>query len=59
MTVMKAIGFAQPNIHALFDALEPLDTEHVAVPAWNEAIKEYYNPDAAGVADHLVGQPVS
>jgi len=58
VTVMTAIGFAQPNINALFDALEPLDTEQVAVPAWNETIKEDYIPDTAGIADHLVGQPV-
>ncbi|NED13879.1 EF-hand domain-containing protein [Streptomyces sp. SID9124] len=58
MAVMAAIGFAQPNARALFDALEPVGTEQVAVPAWSDAIKEYYNPDATGVSDHLVGQPV-
>ncbi|MCX0241996.1 EF-hand domain-containing protein [Streptomyces drozdowiczii] len=58
MAVMAAIGFAQPNTRALFDALEPVGTEQVAVPAWSEAIREFYTPDATGVSDHLVGQPV-
>ncbi|NEC68884.1 EF-hand domain-containing protein [Streptomyces sp. SID9727] len=57
--VMTAIGFDEPNIHALFDSLEPTGTEQAAVPAWTEAIKEYYRPDAAGIADHLVTAPAS
>jgi Ca2+-binding EF-hand superfamily protein len=57
VAVMTAIGFDLPNIHALFDALEPTGTEQAAVPAWVEAIKEFYRPDAAGIADHLVGSP--
>ncbi|MFF4244886.1 EF-hand domain-containing protein [Streptomyces sp. NPDC001822] len=58
VATMTAIGFATPNIHALFDALEPMGTEQVSVSAWAESIREYYNPDAAGISDHLVGQPV-
>ncbi|MEV0122134.1 EF-hand domain-containing protein [Streptomyces sp. NPDC050703] len=55
---MTAIGFAPPNIHALFDALEPTAADQVAVSAWNEAIKDYYRPDLAGIAgDRLVGSP--
>ncbi|MFD3611116.1 EF-hand domain-containing protein [Streptomyces atroolivaceus] len=58
--VMSAIGFALPNIHALFDSLEPTATDQVAVPAWAEAIKEYYRPDLAGiVGDRLVSNPTS
>lgn len=56
--VMTAIGFALPNIHALFDGLEPTTADRVAVPAWAEAIREYYRPDLAGiVGDRLVGDP--
>ncbi|GAA2612873.1 EF-hand domain-containing protein [Streptomyces axinellae] len=59
VAVMTAIGFALPNIHALFDALEPVGTEQASVPVWAEAIKEYYSPDAAGTAgDLLVAAPV-
>ncbi|SEB66276.1 Ca2+-binding protein, EF-hand superfamily [Streptomyces sp. 2131.1] len=58
VAVMKAIGFATHNIHAFFDALEPAGTEHASVPAWTEAIKDYYRPDKAGLADHLVTAPV-
>lgn len=56
--VMTAIGFALPNIHSLFDALEPTASDQVAVPVWAEAIREYYRPDLAGIAgDRLVGDP--
>lgn len=55
---MTAIGFALPNIHSLFDALEPTAADQVAVSAWNEAIKDYYRPDLAGiVGDRLVASP--
>lgn len=57
VAVMTAIGFAPPNIHSLADGLEPTDTDQVAVPAWAEAIKEYYRPDVAGIVDRLVGAP--
>jgi Ca2+-binding EF-hand superfamily protein len=57
MAVMTAIGFSQPNIRSLFDALEPAGTEQASVSAWADAIREYYDPEAAGIADHLVTQP--
>ncbi|TRV71719.1 calcium-binding protein [Streptomyces sp. 130] len=59
VAVMTAIGFSEPNILALFDALKPAGAEQASVPAWTEAIQEYYRPDAAGIADHLVAVPVS
>nr|BFD87331.1 EF-hand domain-containing protein [Streptomyces sp. Xyl84] len=58
--VMQAIGFALPNINALFDALEPVGADQASVPAWADAIREYYHPDAAGTAgDLLVGTPAA
>ncbi|MET7344628.1 EF-hand domain-containing protein [Streptomyces sp. NPDC005547] len=59
VAVMRAIGFAPHNIHALFDALEPAGTKQASVPAWTEAIKDYYRPDATGIADHLVTAPAN
>jgi Ca2+-binding EF-hand superfamily protein len=56
--LMTAIGFQLPNIHALFDAFEPDESDRVRVPVWVEAIKEYYGPDKGGVpADYLVAVP--
>jgi len=57
VAVMTAIGFALANIKTLFNALDPAGPERASVPAWAEAIKEYYRPDAAGIADHLVSRP--
>jgi hypothetical protein len=58
VALMTAIGFALPNIHALFEAFEPDASDRVRVPVWEEAIKDYYAPDKAGIAgDHLVGTP--
>ncbi|MEC3995404.1 calcium-binding protein [Actinacidiphila sp. DG2A-62] len=54
VALMTAIGFALPNIHALFDAFEPDQDDRVEVRTWVEAIKDYYAPDKAGIADHLV-----
>jgi Ca2+-binding EF-hand superfamily protein len=55
VALMTAIGFELDNIHALFDAFEPNDSDQVAVPVWVAAIKEYYRPEKAGiVGDHLV-----
>ncbi|WP_405901467.1 EF-hand domain-containing protein [Streptomyces sp. NBC_00727] len=59
VAVMTAIGFSPPNILALFDALTPANAEQASAPAWAEAIKDYYRPDAAGIADHLVTAPAS
>ncbi|MED7951046.1 MULTISPECIES: EF-hand domain-containing protein [unclassified Streptomyces] len=56
--VMTAIGFALPNIHSLFDGLEPTSTDQVAVSDWAESIRDYYRPDLAGIlGDRLVGTP--
>jgi hypothetical protein len=52
---MIAIGFELDNINALFDAFEPTENDQVTVPTWVEAIKDYYRPEAAGIAgDKLV-----
>ncbi|MFE3825760.1 EF-hand domain-containing protein [Streptomyces sp. NPDC059092] len=52
--LMRGVGFQRPNIHALFDALEPTDDDRVAVDAWAEAIRDFYRPEKAGIAgDHL------
>ena len=56
VALMIAIGFEPDNIHALFDAFEPNDSDQIPVPVWVAAIKEYYGPEKAGIAgDHLVG----
>jgi len=55
VALMTAIGFDLPNINALFDALGPSSADEIEVPVWVEAIKDYYQPDKAGIAgDHLV-----
>lgn len=58
--LMIAIGFDLSNINALFDAFEPNGDDQVRVPVWVEAIKEYYQPEAAGTTgDKLVGSPAN
>ncbi|ONI81548.1 calcium-binding protein [Actinosynnema sp. ALI-1.44] len=53
--LMTAIGFKRPNIDALFDAFEPNDDDQITVSVWVTGIKDYYQPDATGIAgDHLV-----
>lgn len=60
VALMTAIGFDLPNIHALFDAFEPDDTDRIPVPVWVRGIEEYYSPDMAGIAgDHLVNSPTT
>ena len=55
LDLMIAIGFDRPNINALFDAFQPNADDQVAVPVWVAAIKEYYQPEAAGTSgDKLV-----
>ncbi|MER5864847.1 EF-hand domain-containing protein [Kitasatospora sp. NPDC002040] len=55
VALMTAIGFELPNIHALFDALDPVDGDLVPVPVWVEAIRDYYQPDKADIpGDRLV-----
>lgn len=53
--LMTAIGFARPNIDALFDALGPTFDDRIAVADWLSAIIDFYQPDMAGIAgDKLV-----
>ncbi|WP_433891674.1 EF-hand domain-containing protein [Streptomyces sp. CA-111067] len=53
--LMTAIGFARPNIDALFDAFRPTADDRVPVRTWVEGIKDYYAPDKSGIpGDHLV-----
>jgi Ca2+-binding EF-hand superfamily protein len=60
IALMIAIGFSLDNINALFDAFEPNENDQVTVSTWVEAIKEYYQPEAAGTAgDKLVGAPAN
>lgn len=54
IALMEAIGFRQPNIEALFDALGPAQGDRVAVDAWAEAIRDYYRPEKSGIAGDLL-----
>ncbi|MFF4172484.1 EF-hand domain-containing protein [Streptomyces sp. NPDC001744] len=55
VSLMRAIGFEEANIHALFDAFGPDDKDRVAVDTWAVGIKDYYAPDLAGIpGDRLV-----
>jgi Ca2+-binding EF-hand superfamily protein len=55
VALMTAIGFDLPNIHALFDAFEPTDSDQIRVSVWVRGIIEYYSPEMAGIpGDHLV-----
>jgi hypothetical protein len=52
---MRAIGFAEANIHALFDAFGPDAEDRITVTTWARGIEDYYAPDMAGIpADQLV-----
>lgn len=56
VALMTAIGFALPNVHALFDAFGPNDDDEITTETWIAGIKDFYAPDKAGIAgDHLVG----
>ncbi|MBD0710415.1 MULTISPECIES: EF-hand domain-containing protein [unclassified Streptomyces] len=60
LSLMTAIGFEEPNIHALFDAFGPDAEDRITVDAWAVGIKEYYAPDLAGIpGDRLVGAPAA
>jgi len=59
VALMKAIGFEEANIHALFDAYEPDAKDRIAVKTWADSIEDYYAPDLAGVPDRLVSVPVA
>ncbi|SER21726.1 EF-hand domain-containing protein [Actinokineospora terrae] len=53
--LMSAIGFRTENIHALFDAFGPSEADRIRVATWVEGIKDYYQPEKAGIAgDQLV-----
>jgi Ca2+-binding EF-hand superfamily protein len=55
VALMTAIGFGLDNIHALFDAFEPTDSDQIRVPVWVTGIKEYYRPEMTGIpGDRLV-----
>ncbi|GAA2649408.1 EF-hand domain-containing protein [Streptomyces aculeolatus] len=55
VSLMKAIGFEEPNIHALFDAFGPDTEDRITVATWAVGIKDYYAPDMAGIpGDQLV-----
>lgn len=58
VSLMKAIGFEEANIHALFDAFGPNAEDRITVATWTTGIKEYYAPDMAGIpGDRLVAVP--
>jgi Ca2+-binding EF-hand superfamily protein len=60
VALMTAIGFALPNIDALFDAFEPDESDRILVSTWITGIKEYYRPEMAGIpGDHLVSTPTT
>lgn len=60
VALMMAIGFELANIHALFDAFEPTESDHITVATWVTGIKDYYGPDKAGIpGDYLVSEPTA
>jgi Ca2+-binding EF-hand superfamily protein len=55
VALMRAIGFGQANINALFDAFGADGADRITVAAWDHGIREFYAPDKGGVAvDKLV-----
>ncbi|MEW2391108.1 EF-hand domain-containing protein [Streptomyces venezuelae] len=55
VSLMRAIGFEEANIHALFDAFGPDAEDRITVSTWATGIVEYYAPDMAGIpGDELV-----
>jgi len=59
VALMRAIGFEEANIHALFDAYGPDAEDRVLVVTWADSIEDYYAPDLAGVPDRLVAVPAA
>jgi hypothetical protein len=56
VALMLAIGFQLPNIHALFEAFGPDESDRITKAVWVLGIREYYGPDKAGIpGDQLVG----
>ncbi|MEU4796625.1 EF-hand domain-containing protein [Streptomyces sp. NPDC023327] len=55
VSLMRAIGFEEANIHALFDAFGPDAEDRITVATWADGIEDYYAPDRAGIpGDRLV-----
>ncbi|MCX5384733.1 EF-hand domain-containing protein [Streptomyces sp. NBC_00083] len=55
VALMRAIGFEEANIHALFDAFAPDADDRITVATWATGIEEFYAPDLAGIpGDRLV-----
>lgn len=55
VALMRAIGFEEENIHALFDAFGPDAEDRVTVATWAAGIEDFYAPDLAGIpGDRLV-----
>ncbi|SDG98254.1 Ca2+-binding protein, EF-hand superfamily [Sinosporangium album] len=58
VALMTAIGFQRANIDALFDAFQPSADDQIEVSVWAAGIKDYYNPEKAGIpGDRLVETP--
>jgi hypothetical protein len=56
LDLMLAIGFAEANTHALFDAMQPDAGDAVRAGTWAQAIRDYYHPDVAATpGNRLVG----
>ncbi|GAA3838106.1 EF-hand domain-containing protein [Saccharothrix violaceirubra] len=56
LALMKAIGFEEGKVHALFDAFGPSEDDLVAVDTWRRGIVDFYAPDKADIpGDLLVG----
>ena len=56
VALMTAIGFDLPNINTLFDAFGPSAADRIEANVWLEGIKDYYQPEKAGIpGDLLVG----
>lgn len=57
LALMTAIGFQPSNIEALFDAFGPDGDDRVAVRAWADGIRDYYQPEKSGIpGDHLTSR---
>ncbi|MFD9609540.1 EF-hand domain-containing protein [Streptomyces sp. NPDC004290] len=58
LSLMRAIGFEEANVHALFDAFGPDAEDRITVATWASGIEDFYAPDLAGIpGDRLVGTP--
>ncbi|MCP2330635.1 EF-hand domain-containing protein [Actinoalloteichus caeruleus] len=56
VALMRAIGFEEGRINALFDDLQPTASDRIPAATWVEAVIDFYSPTRSGVAgDRLVG----